>query len=595
MRHSEISLLKIIRSRSEHQGAALAFRFLADGTSGEALDLTYRDLAGRIAAVAAELEGTAGQRVLLATDPGLDYVAALFGGMAAGATVVPSFPPAGRQATTRFLSILADCAPTVIIGSRWLAAEKEKLAARIPEPVPLARWLFLDDNFFERPTSPEFPMREHDPVLLQYSSGSTGDPKGIMLSQENIMSNCRAMQEHMGIVPGRMGCSWLPPYHDMGLMGGIMVPVYGGWPAVILSPAHFVQRPYRWLKAITEFGVTISPAPNFALDMCVETVSDEEVAELDLSTLRQLYCGAEPLLKTTLDRFRDRFACCGYQESALIPCYGLAEATLLVSGKPDGTPPRSMRLDKAALERGSARPAADAVPATDVMSCGTAAAGQEILIVDPETLFPAQQGTVGEIWVTGPSTAAGYFGRTGPSCTFSARPRGTDRGGRYLRTGDLGFLLDGELFVTGRLKDVIVINGRNLYPHDVEVSALAAHAGLRRAAAFSVQADGEAEHLVVVAEFRRAGSRTEADLAEVREAVVARVTAEHAVRPIAVHLGPPGTIPTTTSGKVRHTAARQAYERGELRQLVATASPGTRREETAPGERRPIETVRVSS
>ena len=527
--------------------------------------------------------------MLLAADPGLDYVAALFGGMAAGATAVPACPPTGRTAMARFLAILADCAPTMIIGSRRLAAEQGKLASRIPENASRARWLFLDDDFFERSAPlPDFPAREHGLALLQYSSGSTGDPKGVMLSQHNIMSNCRAMQEHMGMVPGRMGCSWLPPYHDMGLMGGIMGPVYGGWPAVILSPAHFVQRPYRWLKVITEYGVTISQAPNFALDMCVESVSDEEIAELELSTLRQLYCGAEPLLKSTLDRFRDRFAACGYRESSLIPCYGLAEATLLVSGKPGGTPPRSVRLDKAALEQGSARPAAGAAPATDVMSCGIAAHGHEVLIVDPENLRPAQQGTVGEIWVTGPSVAEGYFGKTRLSGTFSAQPRGADPGGRYLRTGDLGFVLAGELFVTGRLKDVIVINGRNLYPHDVEVSALAAHAGLRRAAAFCVQPDGEAERLVVVAEFRRAGSRTEADLAEVRAAVVARVTAEHSVRPTAVHLGPPGTIPTTTSGKVRHAATRQAYERGELRPLIAARHSGTpgKRGETTGSVRR---------
>jgi len=585
MRDSGNSFLEIIQSRSEHQGAALAFRFLTDGTSGEAVDLTYRDLAGRIAAVAAELDGVAGQRVLLAADPGLDYVAALFGGMAAGATVVPACPPTGRTAMARFLAILADCAPTMIIGSRRLAAEREKLACRFPESACRVRWLFLDDDFFERSASfPDLPSREHELALLQYSSGSTGDPKGVMLSQRNLMSNCRAMQEHMGIVPGRIGCTWLPPYHDMGLMGGIMVPVYGGWPAVILSPAHFVQRPYRWLKVITEYGVTISQVPNFALDMCVESVSDEEIAELELSTLRQLYCGAEPLLKPTLDRFRDRFAACGYRESSLIPCYGLAEATLMVSGKTGAAPPRSVRLDKAALERGSARPAAGAAPATDVMSCGIAAPGAEVFIVDPESLRPAQEGAVGEIWVTGPSVAAGYFGKTGLSGTFSAQTRGADRGGRYLRTGDLGFLLAGELFVTGRLKDVMVINGRNLYPHDVEVSALAAHAGLRRAAAFCVQPDGEAERLVVVAEFRRAGSRTEADLAEVRDAVVARVTAEHSVRPTAVHLGPPGTIPTTTSGKVRHAATRQAFERGELRPLAAARHPGTLSTPGTPGK-----------
>lgn len=569
MRYSN-SLSEILQRRSEDQGEALAFRLLADGTSDQAIDWTYRSLAGHAATVAAELEGIAGRRVVLAVDPGLHYVAALFGSLAAGATVVPSFPPAGRQATARFLSTLADCSPTVIIGSGWLAAEVENLAGRLPPDARRARWLFVDDDFFQRPDGPpELPARELNPALIQYTSGSTGDPKGIILTHENIMSNCHELQRHMGIVPGRVGCSWLPPYHDMGLMGTIMQALYGGWPVVMLSPIHFVQRPYRWLKAITDHGATISVTPNFALDMCVDTITDEEIQTLDLSTLRQIYCGAEPVLKTTLDRFRDRFASCGYQESSLIPCYGMAEATLFVSGKPDGNLPRSVWLDKAALEQGSARATTPGTAhATEMVSCGAVAHDHEVIIVDPRTLRPVRPGAVGEIWVSGPNVAGGYFNRPELAGTFSAQLRGADHGSTYLRTGDLGFLLDEELFVTGRLKDVIVIAGRNLFPQDIEVSALTAHADLRRAAAFSVRPDGGEEQLVIVAEFRRAGSRTEADLAEVREAVVATVTAEHAVRPAAVHLGPPGTIPTTTSGKVRRSTVRQAYEQDTLKKLI---------------------------
>ncbi|MGI8331390.1 fatty acyl-AMP ligase [Actinomadura scrupuli] len=568
------SLPEILQRRSEGQGEALAFRFLADGTGDQAIDWTYRSLAGHAATVAASLEGTAGRRVVLAVDPGLHYVAALFGALVAGATVVPSFPPAGRRATARFLAILADCSPAVIIGSGWLAAEMENLAGQLPPDVRRARWLFIDDGFFQRPGGPpDLPVQALNPALLQYTSGSTGDPKGIILTHDNIMSNCLALQRHMGVVSGRVGCSWLPPYHDMGLMGTIMLALHGGWPLVMLSPIHFVQQPYRWLKAITDYGVTISVAPNFALDMCVDTITDEEMQALDLSTLRQLYCGAEPVLKTTLDRFRDRFASRGYRESSLIPCYGMAEATLFVSGKPDGTLRRSVWLDKPALEQGSARAAAPGTAqATELVSCGAVAHDHEVIIVDPRTLRPVGPGAVGEIWVSGPSVAEGCFGRPRSAGTFSARPHGADHGRTYLRTGDLGFLLDAELFVTGRLKDVVIIAGRNLFPQDIEVSALTAHADLRRAAAFSVRPDGGEEQLVIVAEFRRAGSRTEADLAEAREAVVAAVTAEHGVGPAAVHLGPPGTIPTTTSGKVRRGAARQAYGQGSLKKLTVAAA-----------------------
>lgn len=566
-----MSLLEILQERVRDQGNSLSFRFLVDGTSNQVIDWTYRDLAAHASVVAAEMDGAAGGRVVLAVDPGLHYVAALFGILAAGGTAVPSFPPTGRRATSRFLSIIADCTPDLIVVSARLAAEAEDLKSRLPPECRRARWIFVDDDFFRRSADfTEFPARPSDPALLQYTSGSTGDPKGIILTHDNLVSNCQVLQHNMGIVPGRVGCSWLPPYHDMGLMGTIILAVHGAWPLVMLSPVHFVQQPYRWLKALSDYGVTISVAPNFALDMCVETVTDEELQTLDLSPLRQLYCGAEPVLRSTLDRFHERFAPAGYRKSALIPCYGMAEATLYVSGKPDATMMRSIWLDKPALERGTVQVTEPGTgQATEIVSCGVIADGHEVTIVDPDTRQPAGPGTVGEIWVNGPNVAAGYFRRPELTAeTFTTLP-GTGR--THLRTGDAGFLLDGELYVTGRLKDVVIIAGRNLYPQDIEVSTLAANGDLRRAAAFSVRGDGGEEELVVVAEFRRAGQRTEADLAAVRETVVAAVTGEHGVRPVDVHLGPPGTIPTTTSGKVRRNATMQAYGQRALKSLQAAA------------------------
>ncbi|QFG24940.1 fatty acyl-AMP ligase [Actinomadura sp. WMMB 499] len=613
MEHFTIPLPEILHRRAREQGDRLAFRFLADGTPEGAVDWTYGDLARNAAVVAAELAGPRaegnprpeGTRVLLAVDPGLHYVASLFGILAAGATAVPSFPPAGRRAAERFLAIVADSAPDTVIASAWQAAEAAELARRLPADRRPRRWIFVDDAFFaDAAAGPgELPALSTDPALLQYTSGSTGDPKGIVLTHDNLISNCEVLQRNMGPDPARIGLSWLPPYHDMGLMGTIMLAVHGGWPLVMMSPVHFVQRPVRWLRAVSEYGVTISVAPNFAFDMCVDGVSDDELDGLDLGSLRQLYCGAEPVLKATLDRFRDRFARHGYRESALIPCYGMAEATLFVSGKPDGTMMRTLRLDKAALERGTVQDApAGAGAVANVVSCGAVAHGHEALIVDARTRRPLPDGTVGEIWVRGPNVAAGYFGRPVPTAeTFSASPAGADGGGApadggpvadadYLRTGDTGFLRDGELYVTGRLKDVIVIAGRNLYPQDIETSALAAHGELRRAAAFPVRPSGGAESLVVVAELRRAGRRDAAELAAIREAVIAAVTAGHAVRPSGVHLGPPGTVPTTTSGKVRRGAARIAYERGTLKRLApARSGPDDRAAPAAADE--PVGTV----
>ena len=515
-------------------------------------------------------------------------MAALFGCLEAGVIAVPCFPPTGRRAAERFSAIIADCEPDTIIVSSWLAAQAETLAGKLPPAARQARWLFLDEAFSGGAVPPGPGPAPADPagadsqspVLLQYTSGSTGDPKGIMLSQHNLISNCLALQDSMGAAVDRIGCSWLPPYHDMGLMGTIMLALHGGWPLVMLSPAHFVQQPYRWLKAVTDYRVTISVAPNFALDMCVDTITDAELRTLDLSALRQLYCGAEPVLSGTLARFRDRFEACGYQESALVPCYGMAEATLFVSGKPRATLPRSLRVDKGALERGKVEPASPQADATEIMSCGTVARANRVVIVDPQTGQPTGPSRTGEIWVSGPNVAQGYFQRPELSAeTFTARLSGDAAGAAYpgwtyLRTGDVGFVAEGELYVTGRIKDVVIIAGRNLYPHDIEASVVAAHPDLRRAAAFSVAAEQHEEELVVVAEFRRAGRRTADCLARAREAVIRAVAADHAVRLGALHLGPPGTVATTTSGKVRRAATRQAYLAGALKSLAPAASQG---------------------
>ncbi|RKN64288.1 fatty acyl-AMP ligase [Streptomyces klenkii] len=552
----------------------LAFRFLADGTSDEAVDWTYHDVHAHAGRIAADLLGRelAGRRVVLALDPGLHYIAALFGIFRAGATAVPSFPPTGKRAVARFASIVVDSTPDVIIADRRLEGRVAQFAAELPATVRAPEWLFVDDAYFLGPEPAEaIPDAVSDPALLQYTSGSTGDPKGIVLTHENLVSNCRSLEHNMGYEADRVGCTWLPPYHDMGLMGTIMLAVHGGWPLVLMSPAHFVQQPYRWLKAITDHKVTISVGPNFAFDMCTSGITDDELETLDLSTLRQVFCGSEPVSRVTLEKFRERFAPRGYDETSLIPCYGLAEATLYVSGKPAGTPLRTERLDREALENGTVRRsgAADGEPGqvAHIVSCGTVADGHDVTVVDPETLRPLPAGRVGEIWVSGPNVAQGYLGRPElTAATFTARTAGDD-GRTHLRTGDLGFLLDGELFVTGRLKDLVVIAGRNLYPQDIELTVRQAHEQIRGCAAFAVPGE-QGEQLVVAAEYRGTARRLAAEGAAVLEAVIAAVTAEHGVRPAAVHFGPVGAIPMTTSGKVRRDATRKAYLQGTLKKLT---------------------------
>lgn len=576
----KISLPQTLQQRARTQPDQLAFRFLPDGTSDHVVDWTYRDLEERAEGVAAQLRRRGlreGGRVVLALAPGLDYIAGLFGILRVGCTAVPSFPPLGRRAVSRFVSIVVDCAPDAVLTDPHFAGQAAQFEAELPASTPPPEWIFPDPDFFvpdlaAQGAVPGEPPRIADPALLQYTSGSTGDPKGIVLTHDNLVSNCEVLSAHMGEEPDRVGCSWLPPYHDMGLMGTIMLAVHAGWPLVMMSPVHFVQDPYRWLKAITDHRVTISVGPNFAFDLCTDSVGDEQLETLDLSTLRQVFCGSEPVARSTLDRFRERFGeSCGFNADSVIPCYGLAEATLFVSGKPDRTGIRTEWLDKAALELGEVRPhpGADSAgeTAVGVVSCGVVAKGHEVTVVDPRTLRPVPPGRIGELWVSGPSVADGYLNRPELTAdTFDARLPGREDGPAQLRTGDLGFVHDGELFVTGRLKDVIVISGRNLYPQDIEESAQQSHSLLRRTAAFSVPgASDGAEEAVVVAEYRGTAREFAADAGRLRERVIAAVAAEHGVRPADVHFGPPGTIFMTTSGKVRRRATKAAYLDGTLK------------------------------
>ncbi|QKW06576.1 fatty acyl-AMP ligase [Streptomyces sp. NA04227] len=567
------SLPEILEQRAQNQPDALAFRFLPDGTSEQIVDWSYAQLSERAAAVAAQLaeRGITRGRVVLALDPGLDYVAGLFGILRAGCTAVPSFPPIGRRAMQRFVSIVEDCAPGAVLTDPRFAGQVGQFEEQLPVGEEKLRWIFPEADFFEtRPSATPGPVRLAEQALLQYSSGSTGEPKGIVLSHDNLVSNCRVLDEHMGFEADRVGCSWLPPYHDMGLMGTILLAVHGGWPLVMLSPVHFVQDPYRWLKAITDHKVTISVGPNFAFDMCATQITDEELATLDLSTLRQVFCGSEPVSGATLDRFNERFGTsAGFNPDAIIPCYGLAEATLFVTGKQEKTPVRTEWLDKAALELGEAVrvPGPGTEGAIGVVSCGVFANRHRVVVVDPDTATPVPAGRVGEVWVSGANVAQGYLNRPELSAsTFDARLAGKPKGPGFLRTGDLGFLLDGELYVTGRLKDVIIVAGRNLYPQDIEESVERAHELLRRSVAFSVpSARDEGEDVVVVAEFRGTPREFESSESELRDLVTAAVTAEHGVRPARLYFGPPGTILMTTSGKVRRRATRAAYLDGSIK------------------------------
>jgi len=581
----DIDMDAILRRRAAATPDEVALRFLKNGED-DIVELTYRQLDLRSARLARQLKQqlTPGARVLLVLEPGLNYVTALFAIFKAGATAVPSFPPVGTRAVSRFASICNDCSAQLVIAESSLQASVDRLNSLLSTESNFPEWLFVGSDFFEAQYAHQISAHTNDderngeqfPALLQYTSGSTGNPKGVILSAANLVSNCRVLDIRLGSSEKHIGFSWLPPYHDMGLMGVLLLSVYSGFTLVVMTPAHFVQRPLRWLKGLSTHQVTTSVAPNFALDLCVDTITDKEIAELDLSRLKMLFCGAEPVRQVTLDRFAEKFKPAGFSGVAFVPCYGQAEATLFISGKSDrDASPKTLLLDQESLAGGVARPASANEPTAVVISCGTVASGHIMAVVDPDTRKLLSPGAVGEIWFKGASVAKGYLNNAEASTeVFNAFIAGDPQDGPYLRTGDLGFVLDEELYITGRIKDVIIFAGRNLYPQDIEAAAQASHPAIRTngVAAFSVTRD-DAEQLIVVAELLRSAKLTVEDLENVEYAIAASITRSHGLAPHTVHLAPVSTIPLTTSGKVRRSACRDAFNAGALAYAKARPTP----------------------
>jgi amino acid adenylation domain-containing protein len=572
-----VTLVEVLRRRAERDPDRRAYTHLADGETRE-LHLTYGELDRRAWAIAALVRSaaSAGDRALLLLPPGLDYVAALMGCLCAGAVAVPAYPP-NRRGLARLRAIVVSARPAVVVSTTRIASGARDMLAG-DEAFRELRWIAVDDADLE--AAEPWPRAGVDPsrtAIIQYTSGSTATPRGVVLSHANLMHNSGLIHDALGHSPDSRGMSWLPPYHDMGLIGGILQPLYGGFPVVLMSPLDFLQRPLRWLSAVTRYGVTSSGGPDVAYDLCVRRTTLEERAGLDLRTWRVAFDGSEPIRAETLRRFAEAFRPCGFDAGAFKPCYGLAEATLIVSGVGDGFSASMRAFDRAELDRHVASRTGEADGGRVLVGCGAPMAGQRLAVVDPERRVELPAGEVGEIWLAGPSVASGYWENPEDTAvTFGWRLPGDD--GRFLRTGDLGFLHGGELYVTGRLKDLIIVHGRNLYPQDIELTAERSHPALRPAsgAAFGVDEGGE-ERVVVVHEVER--SQRHVDVQQVANAVRDAAAREHDIRVHAFVLVKPGSIPRTSSGKIRRRACREDYLRGRLDVLgtstlgVAAAAP----------------------
>lgn len=556
------TLSELLDYRAERQGDDVVFRFVSgDGT--EEGSLTFHELRARAHGIAAGIRAhaDAGDRVVLLVPPGLDYVASFFGCLYAGTVAVPAYPPNPRRADPRVHRIIADSRARVALVHSSLATRLESWLALGDAP-PQVRWLDVGElSRSVRSTvprlSPAAPL-----AMLQYTSGSTGEPRGVMLTHANLLHNSSVIHRVSAHRPGDSGVFWLPPFHDMGLIGGIVQPVYAGLPSVLMAPATFLQRPMRWLEAMSRYRATTSGAPNFAYDLCVERTTEEERAALDLSAWRTSFNGAEPVRADTIARFVEAFAASGLRRGVIVPCYGLAEATLIVSGGPAERETEGLRIGRRALEQGRlATPSANEDDAVLVAS-GLAAEEHAVAIVDPEATTRLGDGRIGEIWVSSPSVARGYWGRTlETTATFGARLGGDER--TWLRTGDLGAVHDGALVVTGRLKDLVILQGRNYYPHDIELAAERSHPDLRPgfSAAFCVGGDRR-EELVLALEVSR-HHRT-ADDDAVFQGVRSELADTVGVVPSEILLLRQNTIPRTSSGKIQRGACRAAFLDGTL-------------------------------
>jgi len=551
------NLVELLQNRALHQPEQ-KYTFLLDGKT-ETASLTYRELdaIARSQAVRLQTLGVTGERALLLFPPGLDYLAAFFGCLYAKVIAVPLYPPKLKRNLAKISAIAKDAGATVAIAPARHLENLEQLCEQAPE-LKAMRWLSAEVLSDDGEKWQQPPIHPDSVAYLQYTSGSTSTPKGVMVSHANVLYNIEYIHRGFDHDAESVAVTWLPPFHDMGLIDGLLKPLYLGIPSYFMPPAAFIQNPMCWLEAISRYKATHSGGPNFAYDLCASKISKilgDGKKMLDLSSWRVAYNGAEPIHKETLERFTKAFEPCGFQADVFCPAYGMAETTLKIATVRSGITPTFLPVDAGALENNQIVEVVEGEgDARTLVGCGFPEFGTKVVIVNPESLTQCQPQEVGEIWVAGETVARGYWNRPEETeKTFQAYLSDTSEG-PFLRTGDLGFLRDRELFITGRLKDLIIIRGRNLYPQDIERTAERSHPSLRpwAIATFSVEVAGE-EQLVIVQELdsRKAPDNAE----EIISAIRSRIAQEYEVQVYGVVLIKPGSIPKTTSGKIQRRAA----------------------------------------
>ena len=571
------TVVDILQARSMDRPHQTIYNFLVDGET-ESVSLTYGELEQKAKAIAAHLQSICSpqDRVLLLFPAGLDYITAFFGCLYAGVIAIPAYPPRPNRSLNRIHNILDNAQTDIALTNSETLQGLERQLSSTTELKNL-RWISTDAIVVDEASRWQQPnIDESDIAFLQYTSGSTAEPKGVRIAYKNLLHNLEAIHNCFRHSPQSQGVIWLPPYHDMGLIGGVLQPLFGDFPVTLMSPLMFLQNPLRWLKAISRVGATTSGGPNFAYDLCVRKFKPEQIRGLDLSTWQVAFNGAEPINHETLAKFAETFAPYGFDYDAFYPCYGMAEATLIISGGSKNASIVTQTVKGRDLEQNKIAIADNNEPHPHTLvSCGQSLKDQKLAIANPETMATCPPGEVGEIWVSGASIAQGYWRQPEiTEATFNAYLQDTGEG-PYLRTGDLGFIDRGELFFTGRLKDMIVIKGRNHYPQDIEKTVEETSSWIRPScvASFSIEFKGE-EKLVILAEVERqywSKNRTKAKLngsapnteiitvSELTQVIRREIAKNHDLQTYQTLLLKPGSLPKTSSGKIQRHACRTDF------------------------------------
>ncbi|STY28223.1 acyl-CoA synthetase [Legionella wadsworthii] len=563
---SYTSLIDLLENKAENNPDFPLYT-LIDRTAKENKKLSYRSLSEQAKKLAFVLQkvASAQDRALIIYPPGLDFISVFFGCLYAKVIAVPFYPPTMIHWSEKFYYILQNSGASVVLTTKELMVQIKKRIKDHPDCEKI-KFIITEDWINEDTIATPSFFTEKEIAFLQYTSGSTGKPKGVMINHGNLLHNLIEIEKANGISEEDISVSWLPHYHDMGLIGGILLPLLSNIPAKLMSPLTFLQRPAIWLETMTLYRATATVAPNFAYDLCVSHITEEEKKGLDLSSLQCAMSGSEPIRQSTVARFIRRFASCGFSPQAFYPCYGLAESTLMVTGGKRFQGISHRCLDKEALNQGKAVYCESALSeGTNIINCGQPIHGCHLVIVNPDTLQECADKEIGEIWIAGHSVAQGYWQLPQETQqTFHARIANSNLS--YLRTGDLGYLDNGSLYVTGRLKEMIIIRGRNYYPHDLEDAIHRCHPQLieHGCAIFSLEEE-DGESLICLQEINKMVQKSEFE--EITKTIRNNLLRSYGIHADVVVLVSRKSVPKTTSGKIQRLLCKEKYLGGELEPL----------------------------